>query len=79
MTIFNKNIEQKLFFFFDMFLRLYRAFSMKETLEYVFDGVNINAWCWFDMDVGDGFFMAHFEFIFIVSDSDIVGVSDINF
>ena len=52
---------------------------MKETLEYVFDGVNINAWCWFDMDVGDGFFMVHFEFIFIVSDSDIVGVSDINF
>ena len=52
---------------------------MKEILEYVFDGVNINAWCWFDMDVGDGFFMVHFEFIFIVSDSDIVGVSDINF
>ena len=74
MTILNKYIEQKLFFFFDIFLQLYPVFSVKETLEFAFDGVWVNAWCWFDMDVGNGFFTVHFEFVFIVN-----GVTDINF
>ena len=41
---------------------------MKETFEYTFDDVRIDARCWFDMYVGNGFFAVHLEFIFVVND-----------
>ena len=46
---------------------------MKETFEYTFDDVRIEARCLFDMYVGNGFFAVHFEFIFVVN-----GVSNVN-
>ena len=46
---------------------------MKETFEYIFNYVRVNARCWFDMYVGNGFFAVHFEFIFVVN-----GASDVN-
>ena len=45
--------------------------SEKGTFEYTFDGVRVNALCWFDMYVGNGFFTVHFEFIFVVNDVSI--------
>ena len=46
---------------------------VKETFEYTSDGVRVNAWCWFDMYVGNAFFTMHFEFMLIVN-----GISNIN-
>ena len=46
---------------------------MKETFEYTFDDVTVDAGCCFDMYVGNGFFAVHFEFIFVVN-----GVSNVN-
>ena len=47
---------------------------MKQTFEYTFDDVRIDARCWFDMYVGNDFFAMHCEFIFVVN-----GVSNIIF
>ena len=41
--------------------------SVKETFEYTFDDVRVDARCWFYMYVGNGFFAVHFQFIFIVN------------
>ena len=38
---------------------------MKETFEYTFDVVRVDARCWFDVHIGNGFFSVHFEFIFV--------------
>ena len=46
---------------------------VKETFEYAFDDVTVDARCWFDMYVGNGFFTVYFEFIFVVN-----GVSNVN-
>ena len=46
---------------------------MKEILEYTFDVVRVDAHCWFDMYVGNGFLEVHFELIFVVN-----GVSNVN-
>ena len=40
---------------------------MKETFEYTFDDVRVDARCWFDMYVGNGIFAAYFEFTFVVN------------
>ena len=42
-------------------------YSVKEIFEYAFDDVRVDARCWFDMYVGNGFFSVHFEFIFVVN------------
>ena len=47
-------------------------YSVKETFEYTFDDVRVDARCWFDMYVGNGIFAVHFEFIFVVN-----GVSNV--
>ena len=47
--------------------------SVKETFEYTFDDVRVDARWWFDMYVGNGFFAVHFQFIFIVN-----GVGNVN-
>ena len=41
--------------------------SVKETFEYTFDDVRVDARCLFNMYVGNGFFSVHFEFIFVVN------------
>ena len=46
---------------------------VKETFEYTYDDVKVDAWCWFDMYVCNGFFAMHFDFIFVVN-----GVSNVN-
>ena len=46
---------------------------MKETFEYIFDDVRVDAQYWFDMYVGNDFFAVHFEFVFVVN-----GASDVN-
>ena len=73
MAILNEHINQKFFFFFDIFLRTYRVCSVKETFEYTYDDVKVDARCWFDIYVCNGFFVMHFEFIFVVN-----GVSNVN-
>ena len=67
MAILSEHISQKFFFFFDIFLGTYRVCSVKETFEYIFNYVRVNARCWFDMYVGNGFFAVHFELIFVVN------------
>ena len=47
--------------------------SVKGTFEYAFDDVRVDARCWFDMYVGNGFFAVYFEFMFVVN-----GVSNVN-
>ena len=47
--------------------------SVKETFEYTFDDVRVDARFWPDMYVVNGFFTVHFEFIFAIT-----GVSNIN-
>ena len=47
--------------------------SVKETFEYTFDDVRVDARCWFGIYVGNGFFAVHFEFIFVVN-----GVCNVN-
>ena len=47
--------------------------SVKETFEYTFDDVRVDARCWFGIYVGNGFFAVYFEFIFVVS-----GVCNVN-
>ena len=47
--------------------------SVKETFEYTFDDVRVDARCWFDMYVGNGFFDVHFEFTFVVN-----GISNVH-
>ena len=45
---------------------------MKETFEYTFDDVRVDAQCWIDMYVGNGIFVVLFEFIFVDnSDSNV--------
>ena len=51
--------------------------SVKETFEYTFDDVRVDARCWFDMYVGNGFFVVYFEFIFIVNGVSYVNVQKI--
>ena len=46
---------------------------VKEIFEYAFDDVTVDARCWFDMYVGNGFFTVYFELIFVVN-----GVSNVN-
>ena len=41
--------------------------SVKKTFEYTFDDVRVDALCWFDMFVGNGFFTVYFRFIFVVN------------
>ena len=36
--------------------------SVKEAFEYTFDDIGVDARCWFDMYVGNGFFAVHFTF-----------------
>ena len=47
--------------------------SVKETFEYTFDDVRVDARCWFQMYVGNGIFTVHFEFVFVVN-----GVCNVN-
>ena len=65
MAILNEHINQKMFFFFDIFLGTYRVCSVNDTFEYTFDDVRVDARCWFDMCVGNGFFAVHFQLIFV--------------
>ena len=41
--------------------------SVKETFECTFDDVRIDARCWFDTYVGNGFFAVRLEFISAVN------------
>ena len=47
--------------------------SVKETFENTFGDVRVDARCWFDRYIGNGFLAVHFEFIFVVN-----GVSTVN-
>ena len=50
---------------------------MKETFEYTFDDVRVDARCWFYMYVGNGFFAVHFQFIFVINGANNVNVQKI--
>ena len=47
--------------------------SVKDAFEYTFEDAKVEVWCSFSRYVGNGFFMVHFEFIFVVN-----GVSNAN-
>ena len=48
--------------------------SVKETFEYIYDDIRVDAQCWFDMYVGNDFFALHFGFIFVLNDVSNVNV-----
>ena len=79
MAILKEYMDWKFFFFFDTFLEIYQVCFVKETFEYYFDDVRVDAQCWFYMYVGNGFLAVHFEFISVVNGVSIVNVQKIYF
>ena len=74
MAILNESIKNSIKNFSSLiYFSEHRVCSAKETFEYTFDNVRVDARCWFDMYVDNGFFAVHFEFVFVVT-----GVSNVN-